>query len=91
MAIRKYNNGTIRLTGNDANEFFKTMTAPIRVDDFNKKFNVGDTVTVLDDEGNEFTDTIAAPASIRDNYIIETWLAGKGPYYADRVKSKIEQ
>ena len=53
---------------------------------FNKKHPVGSEVTVIDDLGNELSDTIKYPASIMGGHTPVAWLIKKGSYCLERVR-----
>jgi len=88
--ITKYKNGSIRATGNDANEIVKALRGDYKVESFNQKYCVGDTVRVIDDLGNEFIDKVKYPASILGGHTAVAWLEGKGSYLIERVIGKVE-
>jgi acetylornithine/succinyldiaminopimelate/putrescine aminotransferase len=88
--ITKYKNGRIRATGKDADAIFRALRGDDRVELFNKTYTTGDKVIVKDDNGNEFTDVVKAPASIMGGHTAVAWLEDKGSYLLERVIRKAE-
>lgn len=88
--ITKRKNGSYRITGQDAENLGKALRGDDKVELFNLKYNVGDKVAVKDDDGNEFTDTLKAPASVLGGHTPVAWLEGKGSYLLERVIGKAE-
>lgn len=82
-------NGSIRATGNDANEIVRALRGDDKIELFNLKYSVGDAVRVKGD-GTEFIDKVRYPASIMGGHTAMAWLEGKGSYLIDRVVGKIE-
>lgn len=90
MVIRKYKNGRITLTGEAANIAVKALRGDYAIEEFNRKYSVGDTVNVKGDDGSIFQDVIKHPATILGGHTAMAWLKGKGCYKLDRVLSKVE-
>lgn len=88
--ITQRKNGSIRATGNDANEIIRALRGDDKVELFNLKYSVGDAVRVKGDDGTEFIDKVRYPASIMGGHTAMAWLEGKGSYLIDRVIGKVE-
>lgn len=86
--IRKFKNGSIRATGDDANDIIRALRGDDKIELFNQKYQVGDSVNVKDDNGNIFVDTIKHPATIMGGHTAVAWLQNKGSYLLERVISK---
>jgi hypothetical protein len=89
MGVRRYKNGTIRLTGNDANEAVKALRGDYAIEEFNQNYSVGDVVNVRGDNGEIFQDVVKYPASVMGGHTAMAWLKGKGSYLLERVLSKV--
>lgn len=89
--ITKHNNGHIRLTGKDANDFLRVLRGDDKVELFNLKYKIGDLVQVKGDNGEIFIDKVRFPASVMGGHTAMAWLEGKGSYLIDRVIGKAEE
>lgn len=88
--IIKRKDGGFRVTGKDTNNLMRALRGDDKVEAFNLKYKEGDSVRVLDDFGNEFTDKVKAPASILGGHTAMAWLEDKGSYLIERVIGKCD-
>jgi acetylornithine/succinyldiaminopimelate/putrescine aminotransferase len=86
--IKKFKNGSFRISGNDTDNFIRNLRGDDKIELFNTKYKVGDKVIVLDDNGNEFTDIVKNPATIMGGHTPMAWLERKGSYRIERVIRK---